>query len=165
MLQRVVRLVELFTLALFSATVAHAQQQPGAIAGLVKDTSGAVLPGVAVEAASPALIEKLRSVSTDGEGRYSIVSLPPGVYTVTFSLSGFNTIRREGVALTTGFTATINADMQVGSLEETITVSGASPLVDTQNVTQQNVLSSERPGRRCRPAPSRSSPFSRSPRA
>jgi len=128
--------------ALCGATLAHAQQQPGAIAGFVRDTSGAVLPGVSVEAASSVLIEKVRSVSTDGEGRYSIVSLPPGVYTVTFSLAGFSTIRREGVVLTTGFTASVNADMQVGSLEETITVSGASPIVDTQNVTQQNVLSS-----------------------
>ena len=139
---RVVRLAACLASALCSTTLAYAQQQPGAIAGLVRDTSGAVLPGVSVEAASPVLIEKVRSVSTDGEGRYGIVSLPPGVYTVTFSLAGFNTIRREGVVLTTGFTAAVNADMQVGSLEETITVSGASPLVDTQNVTQQNVLSS-----------------------
>ncbi len=121
-------------LGLLSPAAVSAQQQPGGIAGLVRDTSGAVLPGASVEASSPALIERVRSVVTDGEGRYGIVGLPPGTYVVTFSLSGFSTIRREGVQLTSGFTATINADMQVGSLQETITVSGASPLVDTQNV-------------------------------
>src|SRR5713226_8327831 len=105
-------------------SVVSAQQASG-IAGVVKDVSGAVLPGVAVEAASPALIEKVRSVVTDGEGRYNIVDLRPGTYVVTFSLSGFNTFKREGIALTAGFTATVNADMQVGALEETITGAGA----------------------------------------
>src|SRR6202790_1444092 len=113
----------------------------GAIAGVVKDTTGAVLPGVTVEAASPALIEKVRTVVTDGQGQYKIVELRPGTYTVTFSLTGFSTVKREGFDLTAGFTATVNADMKVGSLEETITVSGASPVVDTQNVRSQNVLS------------------------
>ena len=123
-------------------SLAWAQQSSG-IAGVVRDTSGAVLPGVTVEASSPALIEKVRSVTTDGDGRYNIVDLRPGTYVVTFSLAGFNTFKREGVALTAGFTATINAEMQVGALEETITVTGASPLVDTQNVRQQKVVSSE----------------------
>jgi hypothetical protein len=128
---------------LLASTSVFAQQQPGGIAGVVRDTSGAVLPGVTVEAASPALIEKVRSVTADGEGRYSIVNLPPGNYTVTFTLGGFNTLRREGIQITTGFTATVNGDLQVGSLEETVTVSGAAPLVDTQNVVQQQVVSSE----------------------
>jgi len=110
---------------------------------VVRDTSGAVLPGVTVEAASPALIEKVRTVVSDGEGRYNIVDLRPGQYTVTFTLTGFNTVRREGVQLTAGFTATINVDLPVGALEETVTVSGASPLVDTQNVRQQRVVSNE----------------------
>ena len=118
-------------------------QQASGIAGIVKDASGAVLPGVTVEAASPALIEKVRTVVTDGEGRYNIVDLRPGTYTVTFSLQGFNTLRREGIALTGGFTATVNADLQVGSLQETITVSGEAPLVDTSNVRRQTVASSE----------------------
>jgi hypothetical protein len=123
-------------------SLAWAQQSSG-IAGVVRDSSGAVLPGVTVEASSPALIEKVRSVTTDGDGRYNIVDLRPGTYVVMFSLTGFNTFRREGIALTAGFTATINADLQVGALEETVTVTGAAPLVDAQNVRQQKVVSSE----------------------
>ena len=102
-----------------------------------------MLPGVTVEAASPALIEKVRSVVTDGEGQYKIVDLRPGTYSVTFTLAGFSTFKREGIALSAGFTATINGDLRVGSLEETITVSGQSPIVDTQNVTQQKVITME----------------------
>src|SRR5712691_1031624 len=113
----------------------------GGIAGVVRDATGAVLPGVTVEAASPALIEKVRTAMTDGEGQYKIQELRPGTYTVTFTLSDFTTIKREGIELTAGFTATVNADMRVGALAETITVSGASPVVDTQNVRTQNVLS------------------------
>src|SRR3989442_7426208 len=95
---------------LFSAPVG-AQQSPSGIAGVVRDTSSSVLPGVTVEAASPALIEKVRSVVTDGEGRYNIVDLRPGTYSVTFSLPGFSTLKREGIVLTVGFTATVNADL------------------------------------------------------
>ena len=94
------------------------------IAGVVRDTSGAVLPGVTVEAASPALIEKVRSVVTDSQGLYRIVDLRPGVYTVTFTLASFSTLRRDGVELTTGFNATVNAEMMLGSVEETITATG-----------------------------------------
>jgi hypothetical protein len=115
----------------------------GSIAGVVKDATGAVLPGVTVEAASPALIEKVRSAITDSQGQYQIVELRPGAYTVTFTLPGFGTFRREGIELTTGFTAVVNADMKVGSLEETVTVTGASPLVDTRNVRTQTVFSRE----------------------
>src|SRR3989337_1651845 len=96
---------------LLLATPAWAQEASG-IAGVVKAPSGAVLPGVTVEAASPALIEKVRSVVTDGEGRYNIVDLRPGTYAVTFTLPGFNTVRREGIVLTSSFTATVNGDMQ-----------------------------------------------------
>jgi hypothetical protein len=102
-----------------------------------------VLPGVTVEAASPALIEKVRAAVTDGEGRYNIGDLRPGSYVVTFSLVGFSTFKREGIALRAGFTATVNADMPVGAIEETITVTGAAPLVDAQTVRQQEVISSE----------------------
>src|SRR5258706_11674882 len=111
------------------------------IAGVVRDTTGAVLPGVTVEAASAALIEKVRTVVTDGGGQYKIVDLRPGTYSVTFTLPGFGTVRREGLELTTGFTATVNGEMKVGSLEETVIVSSASPVVDVQNVRTQNVIS------------------------
>src|SRR5712692_6594370 len=121
--------------------VTWAQQASSGIAGVVRDASGAVLPGVTVEAASPALIEKVRTVVTDGEGRYSIVDLRLGTYTVTFTLPGFSTLRREGIVLTAGFTATVNADLKVGALEETVTVTGASPIVDTQSARQQSVIS------------------------
>src|SRR5215218_8273237 len=120
-----------FALACVLLLPAMARAQ-ASIAGVVKDSSGAVLPGVTVEVASPALIEKVRSAVTDSDGRYNIVDLRPGTYTVTFTLSGFSVYRREGIALSAGFTATINADMQVGAVEETITVTGATPLVDTQ---------------------------------
>ncbi len=119
----------------------HAQVSTGSIAGVVRDSSGAVLPGVTVEAASPALIEKVRSVVTDEQGNYKIVELRSGTYAVTFSLPGFSTIRREGVEITAGFTAAVNADLKVGQLEETVVVSGASPVVDVQNVRTQRVLS------------------------
>ena len=122
-------------------TAATVQAQT--IAGTVKDASGAVMPGVTVEVASPALIEKVRSAVTDGAGQYRIVSLSPGVYDVTFTVPGFNTVKRTGVELTGDFTATVNADLKVGSLEETITVSGASPLVDVQSLTTQTVLTRE----------------------
>ena len=113
------------------------------IAGVVRDTSGAVLPGVTIEAASPVLIEKSRSVVSDGEGRYSIVDLRPGTYDVTFTLTGFSTLKREGVIVPSNVTVPINADLRVGSLEETVTVSGQSPVVDVQNVSKVQVLTRE----------------------
>ena len=118
---------------------ASAQQASG-IAGTVRDTSGLAMPGVTVEAASPALIEKVRTVTTDGEGRYTIVDLRPGTYTVTFTLTGFSTIKRDGITLGVGFTASVNVAMQVGSLSETITVSGAAPVVDTTSMRKQETL-------------------------
>ena len=111
----------------------------GSIAGAVKDPSGAVLPGVTVEAASPALIEQTRSVVTDSNGNYRIVDLPPGNYTVTFTLTGFKTVRREGILIQGTFNAPVSADLQVGTLEETITVSG-TPTVDVSNNTAQFVV-------------------------
>ena len=122
-------------------TAASAQAQT--IAGTVKDTTGAVMPGVTVEVSSPALIEKARSAVTDGTGQYRIVSLSAGVYTVTFTLSGFSTVKRAGIELTGNFTATVNADLKVGALEETITVSGVTPMVDVQSVTKQTVFTRE----------------------
>src|SRR6185436_2064597 len=138
-----VRMLVLVPLCALWPTAAHAQQTASGIAGTVRDTSGAVLPGVTVEAASPALIEKVRSVVTNGEGRYNIVDLRPGTYVVTFSLTGFSSVRREGIELTAGFTASVNGDLQVGAVTETITVSGATPLVDTQNMRKQTVMSKD----------------------
>ena len=115
-------------------------QAAGGIAGVVRDPSGAVLPGVTVEASSPALIEKVRAVVTDSEGQYKILGLRPGLYTVTFTLTGFNVLKREGIELSAGFTAAVNAELQVGGVEESITVSGQAPMVDTQNVNQQKVI-------------------------
>src|ERR1700704_4365992 len=114
-----VKIVTLLAVLVGIPAVARAQ---AVIAGTVKDPSGAVLPGVSVEAASPALIEKVRTAVTDGNGQYRIEDLRPGSYTVTFVLQGFSTLRREGIELTGSFTASINADLKVGALAETVTV-------------------------------------------
>src|SRR5688572_21516344 len=121
-------------------TGALAQPIGASIAGTVRDTSGAVLPGVTVEASSPALIERVRSAATDGSGQFRIVDLRPGAYTVTFTLPGFNTVRREGVELAGTFVATINVEMRVGAIEETVTVTGESPIVDVQSARRQQVV-------------------------
>ncbi len=126
-------------LALGSAVRVEAQQR-ASIVGVVQDSTGAVLPGVTVEAASPVLIEKTRSTITDAAGRYAVVDLRPGVYTVTFSLAGFTTTKREGIELQGAFAAQVNASLSVGSMEETLTVTGASPVVDTQSTQAQAVL-------------------------
>jgi hypothetical protein len=123
---------------LFAPAVALAQS---AIAGVVRDTSGAVLPGVTVEASSPALIEKVRSTTSDQNGQYRVIDLRPGTYTVTFTLTGFSTIVRSGIVLETNFTAPINVEMRVGALEETITVTGESPVVDVQTSSRRDVIS------------------------
>ncbi|PYQ75423.1 MAG: hypothetical protein DMG04_07345, partial [Acidobacteria bacterium] len=96
-----------------------------------------------VEASSAVLIERARTVTTDGDGRYNIVELPPGSYTVTFSLPGFSTVKNEGIELNAGVTLTVNAELRVGALEETVTVTAASPIVDTQNVRKQIVATRE----------------------
>ena len=113
------------------------------ITGIVKDTSGAVLPGVTVEAASPVLIERVRAATTDGTGQFRIVDLRPGTYVVTFTLTGFMTLKREGIELTGSFTASVNADLKVGSLEESVTVTGESPVVDTQSVRRQMTVAGD----------------------
>ncbi len=122
---------------------ALASAQTSTISGTVRDASGGVLPGVTVEASSPALIEKTRTVVTSGSGSYSILALRPGLYTVKFELPGFTTVIREGIELTSDFTATINVDLKVGALEETLTVTGESPIVDTQSITQRVVMTAE----------------------
>ncbi|HEY7171150.1 MAG TPA: carboxypeptidase regulatory-like domain-containing protein [Vicinamibacterales bacterium] len=128
-------------LGLLLASAAGADAQ--SIAGTVRDPSGAVMPGVTVEASSPALIEKVRAVVTDGSGQYKIVNLRPGLYIVVFTLPGFTSVRREGIELTGDFTASVNAELKVGALEETITVAGGTPLVDVQSVTKQTVFTRE----------------------
>ena len=121
-------------------TVVRAQ---GAIGGVARDSSGGVLPGVTVEAESPALIERVRTAVTDDRGQYLIVDLRPGTYMVTFTLAGFNTLKREGLVLSAGVTLPVNADLMVGSLQETITVSGETPVVDIQNTRERLVVGRE----------------------
>jgi hypothetical protein len=125
---------------LFLPAAASAQST---IAGLVKDASGAILPGVTVEASSPALIEKVRVAVTDGQGRYTIIDLRPGVYKVTFTVTGFTTFVQDQIDLPSDFTATVNADMKLGAVEESVTVSGQSPVVDVQNAQRTTVLNRE----------------------
>src|SRR4051812_35202175 len=127
-------------LMLLLPTAAFAQ---AAITGVVKDASGGVLPGATVEAASPALIEKVRSVVSDDTGQYRIVDLRPGTYSVTFSLPGFSTVKREGIELTGTFVATVNGELKVGALEETITVTGETPIVDVQSAKVQQTVSKD----------------------
>jgi hypothetical protein len=126
---------------LFLAPIALAQD--AGIAGLVKDATGAVLPGVTVTAASPVLIEQQRTAVSDAGGRYIITQLRPGIYSVTFTLSGFGTLVRDGIRVSAGFTANVEGELRVGSLTETITVTGASPVVDVQNVRRQTVVTNE----------------------
>jgi hypothetical protein len=121
-------------------TLARAQ---ASIAGVVRDSSGAVIPGVTVEAASDVLIEKVRVAVSDGTGQYRIVDLRPGTYVVTFKLTGFSAVRREGIELTGVATAAVNAELRVGTLEETITVSAESPIVDVQSVRRQTTVSGD----------------------
>jgi hypothetical protein len=130
----------IFVAALVALLPAAAAAQTSAIGGVVKDASGAVLPGVTVEASSSALIEKVRAAVTDNGGQYKITTLRPGIYTVTFTLPGFSVVKRENVELTSDFTATINADLKVGAIEETITVSAESPVVDTQSITTRTIM-------------------------
>jgi hypothetical protein len=131
-----IRLFVLIGLVGAIPTLASAQS----LAGTVRDTSGAVLPGVTIEASSPALITKVRTGVTDDSGQYRIPDLPPGTYKVTFTLPGFATVVREGVELTGGGVMTIGAEMRVGALEESITVTGESPVVDVQTARQQTVI-------------------------
>ncbi len=128
---------------LLSLMLAGSASAQSALAGVVKDASGGAMPGVTVEAKSPALIEGVRVATTDDQGQYRIVDLRPGVYQVTFTLAGFAVATREGIELRANFTAPINAELRVGTLEETVTVSGATPVVDMQSSTNQQVMTQE----------------------
>src|SRR3954465_15649983 len=139
---RSVRVVLGFACLVLAPSLALGQ---ATITGVVRDASGAVLPGVTVEAASPVLIEKVRSAQTDASGQYRIIDLRPGLYDVSFQLTGFSTVRREGIELTGALTSTVSVELRVGGIEETITVSGSTPLVDTQSVRRQVTLNTEIP--------------------
>ncbi|HKF66390.1 MAG TPA: TonB-dependent receptor [Vicinamibacterales bacterium] len=137
---RVVKAVVLLAFVLLLPIRAFAQ---ASITGVVKDASGGVLPGASVEASSPALIEKVRTAVADGTGQYRIEDLRPGTYTITVSLQGFSTYKREGIELTGTFTATINADLKVGTVAETVTVTGETPVVDVQSASREITLSTD----------------------
>src|SRR5436190_5834663 len=136
---RIVLVATLLTIAPAPSALAQS-----AIAGVVRDSSGGVLPGVSVEAASAALIEGTRTAVTDTAGSYKIENLRPGVYAVTFTLTGFRSVKREGIGLPTSCTATVNAELTLGQIEESVTVTGASPLVDVRSSVSQSVMNRER---------------------
>ena len=144
MTSALIRMLAVITILTLVPRLAPAQSLGAAsIVGVVKDYTGAVLPGVTVEASSPVLIEKARTTVTDAEGRYQLAELRPGTYSVTFSLQGFSTYKREALALSANFVATINAELKIGELTETITVSGETPLVDVRSVAKNTVVSKE----------------------
>jgi hypothetical protein len=132
-----------FLFVISAMVIPHTALAQAVIAGSVKDTSGAVLPGVTVEATSPVLIEKVRNAVSDGNGVYRIEDLRPGTYTVTFTLPGFATLKREGIVLTGSFTASVDAEMKVGGLEETVTVTGESPIVDVSSARRETTIDNE----------------------
>ena len=132
-----------FVLSWLLILPASVEAQQSTLSGVVKDSSSAVLPGVTIEASSPVLIEKTRTAVTDGTGQYRLPELPPGTYTVTFTLPGFSTVKREGVEVSGVGVTTINAELRVGAISETITVTGETPIVDVQSARRGQVLSSE----------------------
>jgi hypothetical protein len=136
-MRQALRVALVVTVVCLAPATARAQ---AVIAGTVTDASGAVLPGVTVEASSPALIEKVRSAVTGGTGQYRIEDLRPGTYTVTFSLTGFSTVQREGIVLSGSFTATIDSQLRVGSLQETIVVTGDTPIVDVKSSNREMTI-------------------------
>jgi hypothetical protein len=129
-----------FAIASAPASLFAQASAQASITGVVRDASGAVLPGVTVEASSPALIEKARTATSDATGQYRVVNLPAGTYDVTFTLTGFNVVKRAGVELTGSFAATVNVELKVGAVSETITVTGEAPIVDVQNAKQERTL-------------------------
>ena len=146
-MRRLVVVTALLVAVVLMPRLAHAQ---ASLSGTVKDTSGAVLPGVTVEAASPVLIEKVRSAVTDGSGRYQITNLRPGAYTVTFTLAGFNTVKRDGINLVGASESAVDVELRVGALEETITVTGEAPS-STPARSRDRPCSAPTPSTHCRP--------------
>ena len=135
---RPLAIASLLGLLLFPATASA--QAGGSLSGLVADSTGGILPGVTVEATSPVMIEGVIAAFTDSAGRYTIINLRPGTYTLTFTLPGFSTVIREDVLLVGDGAVQINAQLQVGAVEETVTVTGESPVVDVQQVRRQAVI-------------------------
>src|SRR5712691_8915822 len=134
------KVVVILAAAVLLPSIAFAQ---GTLTGTIRDESGGVLPGVSVEAASPVLIEKVRTAVTDGAGQYRITGLNPGTYSLTFRLSGFNIVKREGIELSGTAALTIPIEMRVGALAETVTVTGETPVVDVQTTQRETVLSAD----------------------
>src|SRR4030095_7523748 len=140
---RLRRTLLLVAVGFFAVPDVVAAQAQTAIAGVARDTTGAVLPGVTDEVSSPAIIEGTRTAITDANGQYRVVDLRPGTYRVVFTLPGFGTVRREGIVLTANFVAPVNAEMQIGAIEEAVTVTGDSPIVDVVSSTREEVLTRE----------------------
>src|SRR4029453_11709161 len=136
-------IVRVLVVVVSALVIPHTALAQAVIAGSVKDTSGAGLPGAPVEAASPVLIEKVRSAVSDGNGVYRIEDLRPGTYTVTFTLPGFASLKREGIVLTGSFTANVDADMPGGGLEETVPVTGESPIVDVSSSRRETTINND----------------------
>src|SRR3954454_1490860 len=139
-MHRVVKVVAALAGILLVPSIVFAQ---ATIAGVVRDASAAVLPGVTVEASSPVLIEKTRTVASDGTGQYRITDLPPGTYVLSFSLSGFTTVKREGLIVSGSGVIPVNVELRIGGVQETVIVSGEAPVVDTQSVRREVVLNAE----------------------
>src|SRR3970040_1395882 len=130
-------LVQVLAIVGCVAALASLAPSQSSTTGTLRDASGGVLPGVTVEAASPVLIEKVRTTVSDGTGQYRLTELAPGTYSLTFTLPGFNTVKRDGVNVTGAGVITLNTDMRVGDLQETITVTGETPIVDVQSTRRQ----------------------------
>lgn len=137
------RFVMCSAIVVATAVAANAQVQTGSIVGAVQDSSGGVLPGVAVTLGGERLIGGTQTVASDANGAYRFDRLPPGDYIVKFELQGFKTVERTGIRVSAAFTATVNAKLEVGSVAETITVTGESPTIDTKSNLQQTVMSQE----------------------
>ena len=138
------RVIVTLSLVVFSSYARPSfAQSSSTIVGVVRDASGAAVPGVTVEAASPALIERQKVTTTGEDGSYRVVDLRPGLYSVTFSLAGFQTVRREGIELNTAVTATVDGALKVGGVEEQVTVSAGAPLIDARSGTSERPLTSE----------------------
>src|SRR5437773_2125505 len=134
------RRIGLCALCVLAAATVYAQVQTGSITGLVADSSGAVLPGATVSLSGEKLIGGIQTQVTDATGSYRFDRLPPGSYRIRFELQGFKTVDRDGILVNASFVATVNAKLEVGSVSETITVTGESPTVDTKSNLQQTVL-------------------------